>query len=130
MLVAVLSACTGAGVPLNLEVSFIELDGLGLQWIDDCDSYGGGVNPTSTFSRWDSLDAVPASLVVELCQIRTVYFQGKFALTAVQQAGSSADALRVGDVGLCQVLDEQLAVFSAFGGANFDDALHFTFLRE
>jgi hypothetical protein len=75
------------------------------------------------------LDTVPATLVVELCQIRAVYFQGEFALTAVQQAGSSAYALRVGDVGLCKVLDEQLAIFSAFGGTDLDDALHFTFLE-
>jgi len=66
------------------------------------------MDPTLAFGRWDALNAVPASLVVELCQIVAVDFEMGLSVTDVQQAGSSADALRVLDVGRSQVGYEQL----------------------
>lgn len=80
------------------------------------------MHATTSLRRRNSLNAVAASLVVELCQIGACDLN-RDALT-FRQAGNSAELASQLDVCCCEVFCEQLGVVSAFGGADFQNALH------
>lgn len=126
MLVAVLASSACSAVPLNLEVPVVERHGLPLEWIEYRYGHCAGVNSTAAFGWWDTLNAMATCFVTELRQIGTSDLD-RDAL-AFRQAGSSAELASQLDVGCCQIVGKQLGVVSAFGGANFDDALHHVLL--
>ena len=124
MFVPVLASGTGPTIPLDLEILFIELDFLNDLGINNGNSNGRGMNSTFSFCRRDSLETMSARFFTELCQIVANYLDGNFATARTEQAVLSADAGEVLDVCRSQIVNKQLAVFSAFCGAYFNETHH------
>lgn len=87
------------------------------------------MNP-SPFLCWrNPLDAVSADFVVECGEARASDFEGDLKISRVRgtfpnDAVLSALADEEFGVGVRKVLDEELRVGPAFGGADFDDPFH------
>jgi hypothetical protein len=122
--VSMLSTSTCARIPLDFEVTFIELDHLSLLFFKDSNCDSARMNSTFSFGGRDSLNAMSAWLVIQVCKIVADNLNGDFTLASIQQPVLSANAGEVLHVSCGQISCKEFGIFSAFCGAYFDDAFH------
>jgi hypothetical protein len=82
------------------------------------------MNPTTTFCWWNSLYSMTTGSILKTTQVITGYGDSNAMLTVVFGLVQSAKAIKHTGICLCQVVDKELAVFSAFGRFDFKCAFH------
>ncbi len=120
MLVAMLTTLASTAKPLNPELAIGSHLGYDVQRVENGHRNRAGVDASISLSRGDTLNSMTASFVVEAAQVFAFYLN----LQRGEEGMLSGIVAAEPDVSGHQVNSEELRIFSALGGANFDNAFH------